>query len=67
MTERTRRPDKIDELPDRIAHRRKVALRIKLDHPEYAADDPSRTVDGPGSGYRLYSGRSGKDPIMDRG
>jgi hypothetical protein len=34
-----------EELPDRIAHRRKIAERLALDSPEYAADDPSRTVD----------------------
>jgi hypothetical protein len=35
----------IEELPERIAHRRKVAERIALDTPEYAADDPSRKAD----------------------
>ena len=43
----------IDELPDRIAHRRKIAERIALDTPEYAADDPSRRVDIPDAGYRV--------------
>jgi hypothetical protein len=40
-----------EELPDRIAHRRKIAGRLALDSPEYAADDPSRTVDRAASGY----------------
>ena len=34
--------DQTEDLPDRIAHRRKFAERIVLDHPEFAADDPSR-------------------------
>ena len=43
-----------EELPDRIAHRRKIAERLALDSPEYAADDPSRTVDRAASGYRAH-------------
>jgi hypothetical protein len=46
-------PFQIDEIPDRIEHRRKIALRLALDHPEYAADDPTRSADGPRNGYRL--------------
>jgi hypothetical protein len=42
----------IDELPDRIAHRRKIAERIALDAPEYAANDPTRNVDRKDTGYR---------------
>jgi hypothetical protein len=41
----TPRSSKIDELPDRLAHLRKIAERIKLDHPEFAADDPSRAAE----------------------
>jgi hypothetical protein len=41
---------KIDELPDRLAHLRKIAERIKLDQPEFAADDPSRAGDLPEEG-----------------
>ena len=41
---------KIDELPDRLAHLRKIAERIKLDQPEFAADDPSRAADLPEEG-----------------
>jgi hypothetical protein len=43
-----------EELPDRIAHRRKIAGRLALDSPEYAADDPPRTVDRAASGYRAH-------------
>ena len=43
----------IDELPDRVAHRRKIAKRLALDAPEFAADDLSRSADSPGSGYRV--------------
>lgn len=47
----------IDELPDRIAHRRKIAERIALDMPEYAADDPSRKADtGGGRGAMRHQG-----------
>jgi hypothetical protein len=53
-------------LPDRIAHRRKIAERIALDTPEYAADDPTRNVDRKDIGYRafepnIFSG-SGRGP-----
>ena len=41
MNERKNQDVSVDELPDRIAHRRKIAKRIALDTPEYAADDPS--------------------------
>ena len=44
---------KIDELPDRLAHLRKIAERIKLDQPEFVADDPSRNAEVPEGGYRL--------------
>jgi hypothetical protein len=57
-----------EELPDRIAHRRKIAQRLTLDGREYAADDPSRSVDrassghsGHGPGASLLSG-SGRGP-----
>lgn len=53
MTENPTQSDRIEEIPDRIEHLRKIAKRIKLDHPEYAADDPTRTVNRPGSGYRV--------------
>jgi hypothetical protein len=49
----------IDELPDRVAHRRKIANRIALDTPEYAADDPSRTADSSDSGYRVIGPQAG--------
>jgi hypothetical protein len=39
----------IEELPDRIAHRRKIAERLANDSVEYATDDPSRTIDRAGS------------------
>ena len=38
---------KIDELPDRLAHLRNIAERIKLDQPESVADDPSRNAEVP--------------------
>jgi hypothetical protein len=44
---------KIDELPDRLAPLRKVAERIKLDHPEFAAGDATRNAEVPDGGYRL--------------
>ena len=44
---------KIDELPDRLAHLRKIAERIKLDQPEFAADDPERNAEVPEGGYRV--------------
>lgn len=62
MTENPKQSDRIEELPDRIEHLRKIAKRLKLDHPEYAADDPTRTVDRPGSGYRVL----GPDQIGSR-
>ena len=46
--------DQTEDLPDRIEHRRKIAERIALDHPEFAPDDPSRVVDRPGSRYRAH-------------
>lgn len=33
----------IDELPDRVALRRRIAEKIAYDQREYAADDPERT------------------------
>ena len=54
MTENPKQPGRIEELPDCIEHLRKIAKRLKLDHPEYAADDPTRTVNTPGSGYREF-------------
>ena len=53
MTGNLKQPDRIEEMPDRLEHLRKIAKRIKLDHPEYAAEDPSRTADYPGGGYRV--------------
>ena len=54
MNERpNRNAANIDELPDRIEHRHKIARRLALDHPEYAVDDPSRTVNAAGGGYRV--------------
>ena len=44
---------KIDELPDRPAHLRKTAERIKLEHPDFAADDADRNADVPEGGYRV--------------
>jgi hypothetical protein len=51
----TPRSNKIDELPDRLAHLRKIAERIKLDHPEFAADDPSRAAEIPEGECRIVS------------
>jgi hypothetical protein len=34
--------DRNEEVPDRVAHRRKIAERLAPDNREYAADDPSR-------------------------
>jgi hypothetical protein len=53
----------IDDLPDRIAHRRKIAERIALDSPEYAADDPSRSEPRTDSGYRVH----GPDTVSGSG
>ncbi len=53
MTGNPKRLDRIEELPDRQEHMRKIAKRLKLDHPQYAADDPERTVNWPGGGYRV--------------
>jgi hypothetical protein len=49
----------IDELPSRREHLRKVAERLTRDTPEYAADDPKRTVQGAGGGHRANSPASG--------
>ena len=49
---------KIDKLPDRIAHLRKIAERIKLDHPEFASDDPSHAAECGGDGYRVVGPES---------
>jgi hypothetical protein len=43
--------ENVEEMPDRLAHRRKVAERIALDTPEYAADDPSRKAKVPQVGF----------------
>jgi hypothetical protein len=45
----------IEELPDRMAHRRKIADRLARYTPEYAADDPSRSAAPPtaGTGYSI--------------
>ncbi len=47
---------KIDGLPDRLAHLRKIAARIKLDHPEFAADDPSRATECDEDGGSMKNG-----------
>jgi hypothetical protein len=57
MTTNRKRSPRIEEMPDRLEHMRKIALIRKLEHPEYAADDPMRRVDQRDSGYR-----SGFDP-----
>jgi hypothetical protein len=67
MTERTNQSGTIpiDELPDRVAHRRKIARRIARDTPEYAADHPSRSADISDSGYRVLGPQdagSGRGP-----
>jgi hypothetical protein len=49
--------DPTEELPDRIAHRRKIAERLALDGREYGADGPSRTVDRAGSGHSAHRTR----------
>lgn len=52
MTKNVKRVDRIEELSDRQEHMRKIALVRKLEHPEFAADDPTRSVDQPGGSYR---------------
>ena len=42
----------IDELSDRIEYHRKIAKRLAVDTPEYAADDPSRDTHR-STGYRV--------------
>ena len=66
MTENPKQSNRIEELPDRQEHLRKIARRLKLDHPEYAADDPTRSVDRPGSGYR-FSGLAADKPAARDG
>lgn len=44
---------KIDNLPDRREHLRKIASRIAMDQPEFAADDPDRNAEVPEGGYRV--------------
>jgi hypothetical protein len=48
----------IQELPDRIEHRRKIAERLALYSREYAADDPSQTVDRVSSGHHAHGPRA---------
>jgi hypothetical protein len=66
MSERTNQGGiPIDELPDRVAHRRKIAKRIACDTLGYAADDPSRRADSSHSGYRVLGPQdagSGRGP-----
>jgi hypothetical protein len=63
MDETKTRPVAIDERPDRIAHRRKVAMRIALDQPEFAANDPSRNAKVPEGGYiSLHLARPDRGP-----
>jgi hypothetical protein len=50
---------KIDELPERRAHLARVAERLSHDTPEYAADDPKRTVPVSGGSHRVSSPASG--------
>jgi hypothetical protein len=45
MTGNAKMPDRIEELPDRREHMRKIMLIRKLEHPQYAPDDPTRTAD----------------------
>jgi hypothetical protein len=52
MKKRVQHP-KIEELPDRREHLKKIALRIAMDQPEFAADDPKRAADVPEGGYRV--------------
>lgn len=52
MTKAVQHP-KIDNLPDRSEHLRKIALRIAMDQPEFAADDPTRNAEVPEGGYRV--------------
>jgi len=54
MTKTAKLPERIEELPDRQEHMRKIALIRKLEHPEYAADDRTRAVDQPDGSYRPF-------------
>lgn len=67
MDERQNRShnDQIDELPNRVEHRRKIARRLALDTPEYTAEDPSHNADYPACGYRVFGPDltgSGREP-----
>jgi hypothetical protein len=71
MTQTRNRSDtiKIDELPDRIEHRRKIAERIARDTVEYAAGDPLRMAHGRGGlqrrcGTGLFSIALWRGPCM---
>jgi hypothetical protein len=57
--------DRNEELPDRIEHRRKIAEQLARDNREYAADDPSRAAESPGSAPRVH--RSGLRSIVGSG
>jgi hypothetical protein len=51
-------------LPDRLAHLRKIAERIKLDQPEFAAHGPERKAGVPGR--RLWRSRPHRDRVGSR-
>lgn len=46
----------VDNMPDRIAHRRKIAERIALDQTPPINNDATKPVDAPNRGYSLLSG-----------
>jgi hypothetical protein len=52
MTEQVQHA-KIDDLPDRREHLKKIALRIAMEQPEFAANDPDRNAEVPEGGYRV--------------
>lgn len=45
--------DSIDELPDRIEHRRRIAARLNHDAREHAVDDPSRQANTSGGAHAV--------------
>jgi hypothetical protein len=51
--------DDIDNLPDRVAHRRRIAAKINRDEREFEANDPQRTIARAGGAHRASGIASG--------
>ena len=53
MSEELYKSARIDDLPDRTAHLRRIAERIALDQAPPASDHAPKEVEPPSRGYRV--------------